>query len=238
MKVLELFSGTGSVSKICKEKGWEVVSLDLKGADINTNILDWDYTQYQEGHFDIIWASPPCRTFSSMRQTHIGRKLKCHGGEICSMELILKDIDEIGLPILRQTEKIIDYLKPKYYFIENPQTGLMKKYIDRPFYDVDYCKYSDWGYKKPTRVWTNLKDFVPKKCKKDCGMIENGKHKINFFGWNKMVKDGDKVVKVITKEDRIKYHSFKNIQPEGSGNKLEEKYRIPPLLITELFDKI
>jgi hypothetical protein len=69
-------------------------------------------------------------------------------------------------------------------------------------------------------------------------MIENGKHKINFFGWNKMVNDGDKVVKVNTKALREKYHSFKNIQPEGSGNKLEEKYRIPPLLITELFDKI
>ena len=24
----------------------------------------------------------------------------------------------------------------------------MKEYIDKPFYDVDYCKYSDWGYKK------------------------------------------------------------------------------------------
>jgi hypothetical protein len=24
-------------------------------------------------------------------------------------------------------------------------TGEMKKYINRPFYDVDYCKYSDWG---------------------------------------------------------------------------------------------
>ena len=133
MKVLELFSGTGSVGKICKEKGWEVVSLDLKGADINTNILDWDYTQYQEGHFDIIWASPPCDTFSQLRKTWIGRKLKCHNGLVCTAELLQKDINEIGLPILRQTEKIIDYLKPKYYFMENPQTGLMKNYVDEPY---------------------------------------------------------------------------------------------------------
>ena len=31
VKVLELFSGTKSVGKICDELGWEVISLDLKG---------------------------------------------------------------------------------------------------------------------------------------------------------------------------------------------------------------
>jgi hypothetical protein len=30
---------------------------------------------------------------------------------------------------------------------------------DIPFYDVDYCMYSDWGYKKRTRIWTNKTDF-------------------------------------------------------------------------------
>jgi hypothetical protein len=24
-----------------------------------------------------------------------------------------------------------------------------------PYTDVDYCRYSEWGYKKRTRIWTN-----------------------------------------------------------------------------------
>jgi site-specific DNA-cytosine methylase len=161
MKVLELFSGTHSVGKVCEELGWEVVSLDLKGADINVNILDWDYKQFEEGYFDLIWASPPCDTFSNLRKSWIGRKLRVHNGEVCSKELLQKDIDEIGLPILRQAEKIIDYLKPKYYFIENPQTGKMKEYITRPFYDVDYCMYSDWDIESGHVYGQTWKDLNP-----------------------------------------------------------------------------
>ena len=40
MKLLELFSGTGSVGKVAKEFGYDVVSLDLKDANINTDILN------------------------------------------------------------------------------------------------------------------------------------------------------------------------------------------------------
>jgi len=240
VKVLELFSGTHSVGKVCKEKGWEVISLDLKNADINKNILEWDYTIYPVGHFDVIWASPPCDTFSILRRSWIGRKLKAHNGAICTKELLQKDIDEIGLPILRKTEEIINYFKPKHYFIENPQTGRMKEYMTHhSHYDVDYCMYSDFGYKKSTRIWTNLEGFEPKTCNGMCGNIENGIHRVNFGG-NKMIIDNGKTIKVKTKALREKYKDFENIQPylKGGANNTNERYRIPFKLIRALFDKI
>lgn len=194
MRILELFSGTGSVGKIAKEKGWEVVSLDLKGADINTNILDWDYKKdYKEGDFDVIWASPPCNTFSLLRASNIGRKLKAHNGEVFTKELLENDIQTIGIPILRKAEEIIDYFKPKHWFIENPDTGQMKKYVARPFYVVDYCRYADWGYKKPTRIWTNLEGFIPKRC------VCVGKHEIRLGG-----KGDRETMKMISLKDKYR----------------------------------
>ena len=49
---------------------------------------------------------------------------------------------------------------------------------DIPKYvDCSYYKYSDWGYKKQTRLWTNL-DWQPKVCNTDCqDMITPTKHK-------------------------------------------------------------
>ena len=175
MRVLELFSGTGSVSKVCEELGYEVISVDISDKystpTFKCSILDFDYRQYQVGHFDIIWASPPCATFSRLQDCWIGR------GK--TRESINQNIQNIGLPLLRKAEEIIEYLQPTYYFIENPQTGRMKEFITRPYYDVDYCKYSDWGYKKRTRVWTNKIDFSNLLCRKDCDNMNDNRTKHN-----------------------------------------------------------
>ena len=51
MKILELFAGTGSVGKVAKELGHEVISLDRgMEADIKTDILDWSYKTYEPKH--------------------------------------------------------------------------------------------------------------------------------------------------------------------------------------------
>ena len=197
VKLLELFAGGKSVGKVADLLGWDVVSLDLKDAHINCNILDWDYTHYAPGTFDVIWASPPCNTFSCARRRWIGR----HG---YTKESLQHDIDQIGLPLLHKTLDIIDYFKPKYWFIENPQTGRMKEYMQQyDHYDVDYCQYSDWGYRKATRIWTNVKGFAPRTCHKHCVNKIGRKHKIRV---------------------------------EGVHTTLKDRYRIPPLLIHELFD--
>ena len=93
-RLLELFSGTGSVGRAFGELGWEVISLDLDpGAELTicADVCSWD-------------------------------------------------------------------LRPRFWCIENPQTGLLKR---RPFManlqwsDVTYCKYG-YPYKKATRLWHNL----------------------------------------------------------------------------------
>ena len=40
MKLLEMFSGTGSVGKVAREIGYDVMPLDLKNANTNCKILE------------------------------------------------------------------------------------------------------------------------------------------------------------------------------------------------------
>lgn len=181
IKVLELFSGTGSVGRICKHLGWEVISLDLNNADINTDILDWDYTIFEPGHFDIIWASPPCNTFSHLANTRIGLTTKGIEG-IVTKEKLDERMMNVGVPILEKTLEIIDYLSPETWFLENPQTGRMKEFMTGyDFFDVDYCQYG-FSYRKRTRIWTNKVEFSAMKCDPaTCKFMKDNKHFISLY---------------------------------------------------------
>ena len=46
MNLLELFSGSQSVGKVARDLGFNVLSLGLKNADINCDVLEWDYKQF------------------------------------------------------------------------------------------------------------------------------------------------------------------------------------------------
>jgi len=184
MKLLELFSGTGSVGKVAKELGWEVISLDLLFPSTHQiDILDFNYKQYPKDTFDIVWASPPCVFYSNLQNSNIGRKVN---GSILTKELLeRKRMDSDKL--VEKTMEIINYFNPVLWFMENPQTGQLRnreviKGLD--FYDVDYCMYCDWGYRKRTRIWTNKVGYHPLLCNKNCGNFKNGKHvkQVNDYG--------------------------------------------------------
>jgi hypothetical protein len=240
VKVLELFSGTGSVGKVAKARGYDVVSLDLiLPADIKVDILKWDYkSAYPPEHFDIICASPVCLWWSKLRTSWIGREIKAHPGVKITQEILDEDINTYGKPMVRKVLEIIEYFKPKFYWIENPQTGRMKEFlVNLPYYDVDYCKYVDWGYQKRTRFWTNITDFTPKICDKDCTSMENGRHK-KVLGGGYCIDEDGKSIRLGSKAMRNKYrHQGKKYKSDMSkATTKHDRYRIPPLLIEDLFN--
>ena len=186
MRVLELFSGTGSISKICDELEWECVSVDINNKfstpTIITDIMTWDYKMdFPTGYFDLITASPPCHTFSHLRRTWIGRKIKYFGDVVVTKEMLDKDMIDTGVPILLKTREIINYYKPKSFWIENPKSGKMKDFItDLPYGDASYCQYG-YHYQKNTRFWNNF-NFEGKKCnhKKHAVAVGQGNHGLSI----------------------------------------------------------
>ena len=118
MKVLELFSGSGSVSKVCKEFGYDVVSLDIEfEATHKMNILDFDYKQYKPDEFNIVWGSPPCTYYSALQTSWVGKKKK--DGEIYTIEKLTQDLADSD-KLVERTFEIIKYFNPELWFVENP----------------------------------------------------------------------------------------------------------------------
>lgn len=158
MNVLELFAGSRSVGKQAEKLGMNVFSSDLiefEGIHYPVSILDFDVTKvpFQP---DIIWASPPCTSFSVASIGH-----HWTGGK--GAYIPKTDGARLGLKLVEKTIEIINHFQPTYWFIENPRGVLRKMEIMKGLKrnTVTYCQYGDERM-KPTDIWTNSDVWVPR----------------------------------------------------------------------------
>lgn len=159
MKILELFSGTESFSKVARERGHKVFTVDINKTfkpNLCKDILDLSFRDlpFQP---EVIWASPPCTCFSvaSIGSSWIGNYHPRRVETALAMAYVLK------------TLKLIKELEPKFWFIENPRGVLRKMGFMKKLHrnTVTYCQYGDTRM-KPTDIWTNCEEWEPKQmCK-------------------------------------------------------------------------
>ncbi len=157
MKIIEFFSGTESFSKVARERGHEVFTIDFNKKFKPDMVCDMLYFNIKMlpkewRKPDMIWCSPPCETFSL-------------SGNSMYMGFPTKPKTYIGLALAFKCVELILDLKPKYWIIENPRAGLRSIWFMKPLprTTVTYCQYG-FKYMKPTDIWNNF-GFVGKCCK-------------------------------------------------------------------------
>ncbi|KAK3250378.1 hypothetical protein CYMTET_40236 [Cymbomonas tetramitiformis] len=86
----------------------EVVTVDSEDKwdpTFVSDVRDWEFRKFRPGFFDVIWASPPCTEYSQAKTTGVRQ---------------LREADAC----VRRTLQILDYLKPKHWFLENPMGSI------------------------------------------------------------------------------------------------------------------
>jgi hypothetical protein len=124
--ILHLCADTGSDSYPYRSGDYEVIC-------IGKNIGVENYHPPKDVYG--VFANPPCTNFSSVRTTaKIPRN------------------EEEGMRLVKECQRIISECNPVFWVIENPATGLLKKYLGQPRFTYQPWEFgSPWS--KKTALW-------------------------------------------------------------------------------------
>lgn len=158
MNVLELFAGSRSVGRIASRMGMSVCSVDVKPFACIDIVKDIEHLQPSDLPFipDMIWASPPCTTYSMAAIGH-------HRHEDGTPKT---DFSAKSDRLVKNTLSIIDAFPDVVWYMENPRAMLRKMPFMSPLPEpvtVWYCRYGDTRA-KPTDIWTNNRASLMNPC--------------------------------------------------------------------------
>jgi len=119
--ILHLCANTGSDSYYYKQAGYDV---RIIGEDIGVE----NYRVNKNEEVYGVIANPVCTEFSTARKNGLARN------------------PEKGMILVRECQRIIRESNPRFWVIENPARGVLKKHLGDPDY-----KYEPWWYGSP---WT------------------------------------------------------------------------------------
>ena len=157
MRIVELFAGTASFSRVANYFGHETFTIDndpIFKTDMVTDILDLSWSDIPDRFQDaeVIWASPPCTSFSQMA-------VRMHWDYFTPKTEFAK----VSIELIRKTIELINESDCKYWFIENPRS-ILRDFPEMQIKtrkEVCYCKYGEFRM-KPTDIWTNLESWEPR----------------------------------------------------------------------------
>lgn len=159
LRVLDLFSGRKGWSTAMKDRGHDILTIDID-PDMEPDIcMDIKQLTIEDigTDWDIVLASPPCEAFSIA---------SCmHHWSATEPRVPKTQFADDSLQLVQHTFDLIQQIKPTYWAMENPR-GMLRKVWKEPTLTTYFASWSGGVYEtrrpqKPTDLWGAFPKTMP-----------------------------------------------------------------------------